>query len=300
MRTCSPFGLKLGLIVVCGACSVIRSDAAAQPSAAPVVTTTVGIEGRILYRWDGPTLRVRAMGPKSVVLLRLADMQQDGAATLYDLRVIGLKPGTFDVREWLERVDGVALGTDMPSAAVEVRSTLPADDSGELRSALGFSVPSLGGYRTALIVFGVLWILPVGAVVVRAMARRRKAPTVVAAPAPVTLADQLRPLVNRALDEGSTSADRAALERLLIAFWRERLGLMNAPASESLAMIRRDSTAATLLDAVERWLHAPRSDNKPDVERLLEPYRSHAPLGSGVEPNHIDVKPVPASEGATP
>jgi len=186
----------------------------AGPAARPVMTTTVGIEGKVVYRWSGPTLRIRALGPRSTMLVRLADVQTDGESTLYDLRFIALKPGLYDVREWLERVDGVELGDEAPAAAFRVDSTLAADDSGELRTAAGLGVPALGGYRNLAIGLGVVWVIPMGVIAWRAAMRRPRAAPVAATDAPLTLADQLRPLVTRALSDDAEASDRANLERV--------------------------------------------------------------------------------------
>lgn len=291
-----PHVLRLALVgVMAGALAGVPAGPAsfAQPAVRPGITTTVGIEAQVLYRWDGPTLRVKPAGPKSIVLVRLADVQQDGLSSLYDLRLIALKPGTFDARDWLERADGLPL-QGAPAAPFTVRSTLPLADTGELRSAGEWSLPALGGYRWTLIGLGALWSVPLALVVFRALTRRRRIPPSAQTHAPPTLADQLRPLVARSLAEDATTADRAALERVLIAFWRDRLDLAHTPISGSLALIRRDPAAAALLTAVEEWLHAPRSTNQPDVERLLEPYKTHPPVTPLPAPDtsaSIDVKP---------
>ena len=113
---------------------------------------------------------------------------------------------------------------------------------------------------------------------------RQKPVELVAAPVTtLTVADQLRPLVESAITGKATIEDKAALERLLIAFWRERLDLHGLSASAALGTMRANAEAGELLAAIERWLHArPSSANTvPDLAQLLKPYTTRAAI---VEP----------------
>jgi hypothetical protein len=69
--------------------------------------------------------------------------------------------------------------------------------------------------------------------------------------------------------------EQASLELLLLHYWRDRLGIADAPAATAIATLRAHPEAGTLIRAVERWLHAPGAgDARPaeDIAALLAPY----------------------------
>ncbi len=254
----------------------------APERAIPLTKVAIGMEGRILYRYSGGALRAKAATDKAPVTARIVSAVADGDATLYDVRFIPQYSGRPDVRDSLERIDGLPLD-DAPAAIVEVTSALPLDHDGVLKAATRFGLPSLGGYRLALVGLGVLWIIPVGVAVVKRMTRQRPAELVSAPVFEITVADQLRPLVESAIAGHATIEDKAMLERLLIAFWRERLDLHGLSASAALGTMRANVDAGELLAAIERWLHARPSltNTAPDLATLLKPYTTRAAI---VEP----------------
>jgi len=67
--------------------------------------------------------------------------------------------------------------------------------------------------------------------------------------------------------------DRAELELGLIAYWRQRLGLLDAGAAEAIVSLREHEEAGPLLRALEEWLHHPSPAPVADVGALLAPYR---------------------------
>ncbi|MEO6593187.1 MAG: hypothetical protein ABIP94_00370, partial [Planctomycetota bacterium] len=89
-----------------------------------------------------------------------------------------------------------------------------------------------------------------------------------------SLADRLRPLVEAVAAGRADDAGKAELERLLLAFWRARLGLKQAKAQAALAEMRQHAEAGALLRQLEAWLHMPVPPASLDVAALLAPYRS--------------------------
>ena len=253
--------------------------AVAPERAIPLTKVAIGMEGRILYRYSGGTLRAKAATDKAPVTARIVSSIADGDATLYDVRFIPQYSGRPDLRDSLERIDGLPLN-DAPAAIVEVTSALPLDHDGILASATRFGLPSLGGYRLALMGIGVLWIVPVGVAIVKRIRRKKPVEIVLVPVATLTVADQLRPLVESAISGNATIEDKAMLERLLIAFWRERLDLQGLSASAALGSMRANAEAGELLAAIERWLHArPSATNSaPDLAQLLKPYTTRAAI----------------------
>src|SRR6476660_4250259 len=78
-----------------------RNDtAAAQPD------TTIGVEGVRTLRHQGPALEAKPLDGRAPLVLRIAHVTEDGNAKIYDLRYVGVQPGSFDLRDFLRRVDG--------------------------------------------------------------------------------------------------------------------------------------------------------------------------------------------------
>jgi hypothetical protein len=134
--------------------------------------------------------------------------------------------------------------------------------------------PWLGGYRLLLWTGGIVWIVGLFAILLWGRGRRRKGAG--SETVPLTLADRLRPLVQKARTGELSLTQRAELERMLLAYWRTRLQLGDLKATEAFAELRRHPEAGPLLAALETWLHRPGSGRDLDVAPLLEPY-AHLP-----------------------
>ncbi len=237
-------------------------------------TSERGLVAEVIVVDAEQPLRAKPEQPLSApVLVRVSEAS---AATGRAFRVefIGAVAGEYDLREYLEFVDGTP-ATSLAPIRVRVESQLPATHGSDL-----FAVPEPpfrleSHYRTILIVVGAIWLLIPIAVLIRR--RLRRPPVVVVEPPapPPTLADVLRPLVERAHAQGLSLREQASLELLLLHYWRDRLGLGDAPVATAIASIRRHPEAGTLMRAVERWLHARGAgDARPteDIATLLAPY----------------------------
>jgi hypothetical protein len=254
--------------------------AAGQQAPAPLAETTVGmpveLQGVVL---PGPPLEAVPPDPEGqrAVVLRVAGAYRHGDAFRYDLVVYALEPGLHDLRESLRPVGGGELDPgSLPPLPLSVVSVLPPGQV--LPNPLDApGAPWLGGYRWALMAVAVLWLAGLVALL-RGRKKRRAAVGAPPGAAPPGLAERLRPLVERARDGGLSDDERASLERLVLAFWRRRLGLEEATAAEAVAELKAHPEAGALLRALERWLHAPpgrAGDGDPasEVAQLLAPYR---------------------------
>ncbi len=205
------------------------------------------------------------------VVVRVLDKESVADGTRYKLSYYGLEPGTFDLRDYLQRADGQSLA-DIPPLPVTIRSVLPA---GQIEPNALAADPSPFRSRYRWLMFGgaVLWF---AGLVALAFAGRRRRVQVEATPAPPqTLADRLRPLVERAMTGHSEPGEHAELERILIAYWRRQLGLGHLNLGAAMALIRTDPTAGALLGQLEAWLHRPPGETAlVDLTSLLGPYRS--------------------------
>jgi hypothetical protein len=216
---------------------------------------------------------------KAPVVVRIAGSTPDGDFVLYDLRFIAQYAGEFDLRECLRKPDGSPLTNAAPLPIV-VGKLLPEDHQGELFEFAGLSVPRLGGYKTALFVIGALWLLVPAWFIGRRVLRRPPPPPPQPEP-PASLADQLRPLVEAAIRGTLSTPERARLELMLLAFWRDRLGLDagTMDQAEAICKLREHHEAGELLSLLERWLHRPpKGDEVVDVASVLDRYRSARPV----------------------
>ncbi len=242
----------------------------------PIAETTVGMRVR-LDEFVIPGSEVRAIPVedpgRADVILRIINVFSHGNGFRYNLEVTPFVEGDVDLRDHLERVDGSST-EDLPEMVVLVDQVL---DEAQLMPN-GIEVPhpgSVGGYRTLLIGAGVLWVIGLLALIFVGRKKSEAALAAAARPEP-SLAERLRPLVDRARRGELGTDERAALERLLLAHWRRERSLEGVGVAEAVSQLRRDDEAGPLFRALEEWLHrAPgSSDQAVDVAALLAPYEN--------------------------
>lgn len=239
--------------------------------------TTVGLPARIAELvLPGAELEVAPRRAHDPLVLRITRVSPHGDAFRYDLEYWALEPGEYDLRAWLRRKDGTPadLG-DVKLAPIEVRvsSVLPP---GQVKPRVPpvAELPSFGGYRALVVASGVAWL-----VVLMLLLRggRERAALAAEAVRPLTLAERLRPLVERALRGQLSRAERARLELGLVAFWRRKLGLDARRPADALALLHAHAEAGPLLRSLEDWLHRPAPPTEVDLAALLAPYRDLPP-----------------------
>jgi hypothetical protein len=253
---------------------LFAADAAADDLAL-AAQTTIGMEGVCHVPFSGPPLEAAPLNEKAPLALRIARIEQHDGVPVYELRYIGVRGGQYDLRDYLRRIDGQPL-TAMQPIPVQVVELLPDDHDGSLEAPHNLPRTRLGGYRLALLMLGAVWLLPLIVVALRTATLRRSRPRWTAA-TPLTLADQLVPLVAGALDGALTPQEQARLESLLIAFWRDRLGLYDCEPQEALRRLRQHDEAGHLLAQLEQWLYERPGKGDVDLNALLAPYRVAAP-----------------------
>jgi len=263
--------------------------------AATGADTTVGMEAAHFVRVDGAladgalidgALEARPFEENSPILIRIADVARDGDSFLYEIRYIGFYPGAYDLRDWLMHSDGRAV-TEIPPANVIVASVLPEQHSGELAQWEQPAWLWVWPYRAMLVLAAVVWVLPLAWVVGRRLVRRKPRAIDRDANRP-TLADQLAPLVASVLHDRGNSQQHAQLERLLLAYWRQRLDLNGLSTVETIRKMRDDEQAGALLRSLEAWLHMPPGEVEVDVPALLEPYRNAAAIETARAMQHLE------------
>ena len=187
---------------------------------------------------------------RSPVVVRMTAVRPHGTAGFrYDFSWFAYEAGPHDLSQYL-------LPPGPPQTLPEFQAPLP----------------KLGGYRTALVAGGCLWLA--GWVALFVWRRPRSSTTAAVAPdATLPLTDRLRVLLENART-GSLDADgRAQLERLVLGFWRERLHLIDLPVPEAVHRLRNHPEAGGLLREVESWLHSGKSTaSESHMAALLLPY----------------------------
>ncbi len=253
-------------------------DTAGNPQESPKDSTleiqsssTVGFPMRIEQLFlPGSELIGRPLEDRNSPLsVRILDSFAHGDGYRYDLEWTGYQLGRINLCQGLIRRDGSPTD-DLPKVWVEVNSQLP---EGQVKPhEVPSSPPEVTGLYTGLLIaLGGLWFLGLLAILFggrakqHSLARRERR---------LTVADRLQPLLAQAAAGELGSEDRAALERVLIAFWRKKLRLEQASPDRLFPQLKQHAEAATLVNQLELWLHAPPGELTPDWQNLLAPYRS--------------------------
>ncbi len=232
-------------------------------------TSPVGIPARLEEQvLAGSELVPAPADHDTPIVLRVLEVSPHGADLRYDLEYTGLEPGAFDLKDFLVRRDGSTLD-GLPPLSVRIEGTLP---EGQItpHDPTPADVPGFGGHRRNLIVAGVLWVCGLFAILL--VGRKRDARDTGPGRRPMSLAERLRPLVERGLAGELESAERAELERTLVTFWSARLDLADKTPEEALTTLYAHPEAGALLRSLEDWLHRPTPPADLDLVTLLAPY----------------------------
>jgi hypothetical protein len=254
----------------------LLAAAMALPLAAQVPAgreATVGMPARIgQLVVPGPELVTKPIDAKAAVVLRIVAVWPHGSDFRYDLEWYGLEAGAHDLAHYLVPKDPNAPPLPLASIPVTVK---PVRAPGQIEpNALAPKAPpSIGGYRVWRWVAVAVWVLGLLALL---FWRRRSREAAAASEKPLTLADRLRPMVEAAARGDLGAAGKAELERLLLAFWRRRLGLEHEKAAAAMIRLRGHADAGAVLRQLEAWLHHPVPVTELDLSALLAPYRNVA------------------------
>jgi len=239
---------------------------------------TVGSVGRVQdLVLPGSLLQAKPIDDRNLpVVVRVVETYPHGDSHRYELTFMALEPGRYDLREYLERVDGSELG-ELPSVQVEVTSVLAPGHVPPHQ--LESSWPQVGSYRFWALLAVVAWVISLIAIIFWPKERSAEA---VQAVAPRTLAELLRPRLEAAVAGQLDHRQLAELERWVVEFWRRRLGLLQLAPKEALLQLRRHEESGPLLQQLERWLHSPQRDPSVSLGQLLQPYQA-MPITEGME-----------------
>lgn len=233
---------------------------------------TVGMTGKITgLVLPGTELEAKPYDNRKLpILLRIRSVVPIGTSFRYDLEYQGYDPGSYDLKNYLRRKDGGST-SDLPAIPVKF---VPIRPPGQMEpNTLEIDQSFwMGGYRWWLLAGGLVWLGGLFFIIYYGFwPKRHDAAT--APVAPLTLADRLRPLVERAMAGQSKPEELASLERCLLAWWRRKLGVDGQAMMQGAEQLRNHAEAGPLLKQLELWLHRPGTRDQVDVSKLLQPYR---------------------------
>ncbi|MAT15384.1 MAG: hypothetical protein CMJ46_08955 [Planctomyces sp.] len=217
-------------------------------------------------------LQVKEIEESTPIVLRIINVRPHGPDMYrYTFEYYGLKPGDYNLVDYLERKDASAVG-ELSPVPVAVTSVLPAYRV-EPNAPTEASISRLGGYRYWLIGIAMLWTLGFCVIL---LARKKKSSSEVDGQSVVvpTLAERLRPMVEQAISGQLSHSRMAELEMMLVAFWRRRLHLEQEDVAVVTRKLKQHEEAGPLLRELETLLHRPNSQHEVDMSRLLQPYQN--------------------------
>lgn len=219
----------------------------------------------------GPLLEARKIEDRSQpIILRILRTYPHGSDHRYDLEYIGLEPGEYDLADYFVNTDGTEIASQLPEISVEIIPQLPP---GQIEpNELPYKPTWFNSfYLASLLVGGAVWLLGLFAIL---FAGRYKTGRPAKDAGIVTVADRLKPLIEKAVQGEIESGEKAELERVLVAFWSKKLRLTHLPADALRNQLREHPEASQLLGQIDHWLHRPEPSNSVNVSDLLGPYQT--------------------------
>ncbi len=245
------------------------SAALAEPQRSGRVGQSVFLTDIYIAGGEAKPLPRRDRNPPLVVRLLDTKPAQDGFR--YDFEITGLDPGKYDLAKFLTAADA-ANPPDFPEILLEI--VAGRSEGLVLPHEIGQDeLPQLGGYRRMMTILAGVWLA--GFIGLLIWKRGKSVVPGSTEAAPPSLRERLQPLVLQASKGDLDSSGRAALERLVIGHWRERLPeVASLPPAEAMVKLRAHAEASPLLLEIERWLHSRDPSVSSDrIEALLAPYR---------------------------
>lgn len=239
---------------------------AASAGESALVGRVVEIKDQLL---PGAELKVRpSQGLRDPLVLRITATYPHGTAGFrYDFSCIPMQAGKYDLTKFLELTTNQP-AKDLPPLMIEATGVLPEGPPSFLTEAPATSLSKSGGYK-ALIPYGIAaWAL-LGVIGLVLFRKKKLAAAAESSLPPPSLAKRLKPLLERALTQSLATPEKAELERLLLGYGRERLGLTKASDPIVWQALRDNAATSSWLHTLEGWLHRP-STSPPSQNELQE------------------------------
>jgi len=248
------------LLAIACAPSPPATGAQTTPSATQATRVPRGTIATIEVEHPAGPLRAKALRDGNApILVRVAPL--GGPRHRHRVEYLGVVEGEFDLLPLLEQADGRP-PEGLPPMPVEIYTQLPPNPTTDL---YGLPEPTLGfegRYRAALWVLGLVWLaVPVVAISRRLL--RRPPPAPAPEPPPPSPLERVRTLLEEAKARPLDVAERGRFELLLLQALRDA-----APGAgdlaEATARLRREPASASVVRAVERWLHVADGERRRD------------------------------------
>jgi hypothetical protein len=231
----------------------------------------LGVEEAVIVRYSGPRLVARPYRRGASVNLRIANVVEQGAIRVYDVRYVVNLPGEFDLTDYLTSSDGSPID-DLPSFKVRGLTSLTKDIETRIQEIEDAGVHIWHWYYETLAALGVCWVgWLLGLIFVGRPKRPSKPPP---APAEPTIAERIERYLEMLARAELTVEDKARLEVLLLEHWRERLGLRRHRMASACRQIQQSDRLGQLYEKLAAWLHDPNADIGSG--QFLEAYAKHA------------------------
>lgn len=225
---------------------------------------TIGVEGHKVVTISGPRLSAIPYTHGDALAVRIAGVEPIKDGFRYDLRYMAYGPGRHDLREYLldERQQPVAGLSEM---SVSVAALLPKDESGQLLETPPTPIDLRTNYRWGM---GLLWCLW-GLLLLPLFFYGRKPRSRTVVSPPPTIPERLRSLLEHAAHSELTVEQQTDVEKLLLAFWADRLQLSQERLAETLDELRKHPSAGEHVSRVEKWLHSRDTRGNGSIAREL-------------------------------
>ena len=212
---------------------------------------------------------VPRMDSASPLVLRISRSKKSETGYIYSFRVEGYEPGDYNLCDYLQRVNGKLLGSDVEEIPFHVDSVLEAGVM-DVKPPKVITPKRIDGYTLWLKISIGFWIV---VPIIFLIVRMKRSSQAVDKPMPPTLADRIAPMVQQAANGTLNIDDRAALERMVLGHWLEKKPeLNNLTTAAAIKRLRADEAASPLLLALEKWLHSPQGADDAEIGDLLAPY----------------------------
>ena len=239
---------------------------------APRPSSKVGIAGQIQELViPGKQLRARPIeDDMTPLIVRIINVFAHGSDWRYNIEFVGLNPGTYALRDYLETVDGSPV-TMSDALKIDILSGFESEGQIDPNELTPTELPRVGGYELIKNIVIALWILVFAWLL---FGGRKKRKLLAEQARPRTLADYLKPRLEAALAGQLNQSQYAELERMLTSFWRQRLKLESVPVDEAIVQMKQDEQAGPLLRTLERSMHDPSFREQTNLAELLRPLES--------------------------
>ena len=217
----------------------------------------LGVEQAVIVRYGGPPLQAQPYRRGASVNLRIADQVQKGRMRVYDIRYVISLPGEFDLTRYLTSTDGQPID-DLPPFLVRGLTSLTKDIETRIQEIEKVDVSISHWYYESLVGLGLFWLAWLAGLIF--IGRPQRPPAAPPAPRPPSRIEQIEGLL-AALSRGELAVhDKARFEALLLAHWRERLGLRDRRMADCCRDIESSPRWGAVYGQLQAWLHNPRSE----------------------------------------